>query len=278
MVALRVRRKSFQRRYRDGTKALLRLAGRLPERPTPDDIHDVRVTARRIQVMRKLLPKIVRESQASISYDLALKSALRSTSQLRDIDTLMDTLVAHRANLPTELLLSLENQRSDAAARAKTASSAVAETPVPDLDRSDTKGKRLSRMLRKRAKKRVSAASRLLSEVLNDESKAEELHSLRKEVKKLRYLLELDDGTSRRLPALAKWQDTLGAIHDLDVAVSYLERSRFETKPKAIQELREARHGNYVRFVRDYHAALIEPFGGPKAPLTASVGPDIAAH
>ena len=261
MAALRVRGDTLRRKYRDETRTLLRITTRLPGRPTSDDIHDLRVAARRTQVIRRLLPRPVRESQASKGFNLALKSILRGTSQLRDLDTLMDTLRAHNANLPSELLVNLENQRSDAAARAKAVSSVVIDTPVPDLEPPRIRGKKLTRRLRKRAKRRSKTVSRLLAEVLNDEARVEELHTLRKEVKKLRYLLELSDGSSSDLPALTRVQDSLGAIHDLDVAVSYLERSHFTSKEKAIRELRTARHSNYLRFVRSYREPFSEPLG-----------------
>jgi len=273
MAPLRVRRRSLQRRYRDETRALKLLAERLPGRPTPDDIHDLRVTARRVQVMRRLLPKDVRRSQASVGYDLALKSALKSTSQLRDIDTLMDTLKMHRANLPPELLVNLENQRSDFAARAKAASSVISDSPAPDLDPSTVKGKKLSRRLRKQAKRHGREASQLVGEVLSDESKVEELHALRKEAKKLRYLHELAEKSPNVLPTLTHWQDSLGAIHDLDVAMAYLERSDFGPKQVAIRELRKVRHQRYLEFVRDYRANFkrapgvgVLPFIGPSGP------------
>ena len=258
MVALRVRRKSMQRRYRDETKALFKLAPDLPDRPSPDDIHDLRVTARRIQVIRGLLPRRVRESQSSRTFDLALKSVLKSTSQLRDMDTLMDTLKAHMAALPSAIMVALENQRSDAAARARAATSILTDVPAPDFERSEVGAKELSRRLRKRVKKRSRAASELLTEVLNDESRVQELHSLRKEIKKLRYLLELVDGGSGRLPVLTKWQGSLGAIHDLDVAVSYLQKTQFDSRGKALLELNRARHADYLKFVGDYRATYME--------------------
>ena len=182
MAALRVSRGSLQRRYRDRTKTLLELSGGLPDRPTPDDVHDLRVTARRIQMIRRLLPRAVRESPDSSGFDLALRSVMKSTSQLRDLDTLIETLEAHRAGIPDGLLVSLENQRSDAAARARAPVSVLTDITVPDLEPSDVKGKRASRRLRKRVKKGSRSASELLTNVLHDEDKVEELHSLRKEI------------------------------------------------------------------------------------------------
>jgi len=250
MAALRVNKKSLKRRYENMTRQLAELAAGTRSRPTPDEIHDLRVTVRRIQVLRKLLPNGSRTSEVSRRFGFTLKSALKSTSQLRDLDTLTETLDSHKSYLPPELLVRLGNQRSDAAARAKTAISVFTEVPAPDFEPTES-GKKISRRLRKRVRSRDRTIARLLTDVLNDESKVEELHALRKEVKKMRYLLELSDGGSARLLTLTKWQESLGAIHDLDVAVGYLEKSGFDSKRGAILNLLRARRANYLRFVRD---------------------------
>jgi len=261
MTALRVSRRSLEGRYRDRTKALLELAVDLPARPTPEQIHDLRVTARRLQMMRRLLSREVRGSQSFRRFGFALTSVLRATSQLRDLDTLMDTLESQKSNLPGELLVTLENQRSDAAARAKAATDVLAEAPVPDFDHSRLKGKRLTKRLKRRVRKSRSSAAELTTQVLKDESKVDELHALRKEVKKIRYLLELADGSPPELSSLTTWQESLGAIHDLDVAIAYLEGSRIESKRRAILELRRVRNSKYLNFVREFRAELMEAFG-----------------
>jgi len=265
MAALRVGRKSLEGQYRERTKALLELAADLPARPTPDQIHDLRVTARRLQMMRRLLPREARGSQSFKSYGLALKSVLRATSQLRDLDTLMDTLGSHKANLPGDLLVALENQRSDAAARARAATDVLAEAPAPDFDSYRLRGKRLTKRLKRRVRKSRDSASELMVQVLRDESKVKELHALRKEVKKMRYLLELADGSPSQLPSLTKWQESLGAIHDLDVAIVYVERGLAESKGRAILELKRARNSKYLKLVREYRTDLMGAFGESKA-------------
>jgi len=258
MAALRVGRRSLEGQYRDKTKALLELAVDLPVRPSSDQIHDLRVTARRLQMMRRLLPREVRGSQGFRRFGFALKSVLRATSQLRDLDTLMDTLESHKTNLPRELLVTLENQRSDAAVRAKAATDVLAEVPAPEFDSSRLKGKRLTKRLKKRVSKSRNSAAGLMAQVLQNESKVVELHTLRKDVKRMRYLLELADGSPRELPSLTKWQESLGAIHDIDVAIAYLEGSRIESRRKAILELQRIRHSRYLKFVHDYRTGLIE--------------------
>lgn len=258
MAVLRIGSREFERRYHERAEQLFDIVGSLSDRPSPEEIHDLRVAARRFQVVRGLLPRRVRISVSSKRFALVLKSSLKGTSQLRDLDTLMSTLDEHKAGLPSHLLVTLENQRSDAAARAKVACEVLADSPPPDIEPAEIKGKALSRRLRKRARKHGRASSRLLSEVLQDESKVEELHSLRVEVKKLRYLLELSEKGSRELALVTRWQESLGEIHDLDVALRFLEESDLELKGWAMDRLRRSRHRAYLKFVGESKADSIK--------------------
>jgi len=258
MAAIRVSPRSLERTYRRQSKALVELAAGLPERPSPQEVHDLRVSIRRIQMMRGLMPRAVRDSRASKRFDLTLKSVLKSTSQLRDLDTLVDTIQQHKASLPAELLVTLGNQRSDAAARAKAAAHMLTEAPPPYIDSDLMRKRKVSRRLRKRIRREGSAIVGLLAKVLGDEKGVEELHALRKRVKRLRYLLELADDTPPELAILTTWQEALGSIHDLDVAISYIQGRDLELKGKAVRELQLARHSNYLSFVRQYRTDSVE--------------------
>ena len=273
MAPLRVGRKSLAKGYTDRTGTLLKMVSDLPDRPSPDEIHDLRVAARRIQVMRRLLPRSARDSQDSKTFNFTLRSVLKATSQLRDMDTLMVTLKTCKGSLPPGLLVGLENQRSDSAARAKATIGALADVQVPELDTSKLRGRGLSKRFKKDVRKHSKKASSLLTQVLDDESKMVELHSLRKEVKKLRYLLELADKTPARLSSLAKWQDSLGAIHDLDVAIAYLKGVGAGSGRGAILELQRARHSNYLAFVRAYRADRMQALGEAGTPPVGELAP-----
>jgi CHAD domain-containing protein len=240
--------KRFAKRYRIGVKELSDLARSLPDRPSPDEVHRIRVAARRVQAMKGLLPKKSRRSKPGRSFGIALASFLKSTSQVRDLDTLMMTLETEKASLPSELMRSLENERSDFAATTRPASQAFSRVEAPSIDPSQVDSRRLARRLGKRIRERAHRVAVLLSIVTSDESKVDELHSLRKEVKKLRYVMELGDVASSELNVLAQWQEALGAIHDLDVAIDYLRRGRWKLEP-AIEVFRRRRHLIYRRFV-----------------------------
>jgi CHAD domain-containing protein len=209
--------------------------------------------------MKGLLPKKSRRSKRGRSFGIALTSLLKSTSQVRDLDTLMVTLETERASLPAELMRSLENERSDIAATTKPAGLAFSGVKAPYIDPSRVDSRRLARRLGKMIRERAHRVAVLLSIVTSDESKVDELHSLRKEVKKLRYVMELGDGVSSELKFLAQWQEALGAIHDLDVAIDYLRRGRWKLEP-VIEVFRERRHSIYRRFVELQH---VPPKGVP---------------
>ena len=271
MTALKVGRRTFLRRYGERTKALLEMAGNFPDRPTPEQIHDLRVMIRRIQVIKRLLPRHVRVSLGFQKFGLVLKGTLKATSQLRDLDTLMETFELHKGEIPDQILVTLSNRRSDAAARATAAAELITETPPPDFEPGTVRGKGTSRRLRKRIKKRSLVVTSLLGQVLIDETRVTELHTLRKEVKKLRYLLELVDDVPAELDVLARWQNSLGTIRDLDVAIDHLRSSRVDFGKGIVRDLDRSRHSKYAKFVVEYKTDSLESLGdsrvlvGPQA-------------
>jgi len=74
--------------------------------------------------------------------------------------------------------------------------------------------------------------------VLTNADKLKELHELRKDSKKLRYLLELSSHQHKEINVmiteLEDIQDTLGTIHDSDTMIAYLKRVRNTNKVKQI--------------------------------------------
>ena len=270
-MALTVGKSVFLRNYSEKTRALVEIARFLPDRPNPEQVHDLRVTIRRLQVLRRLLPREVRSTQSSREFGFALGSVLKASSQLRDLDTLIVTLEPYREILDDEISVSLSNQRSDAAAQAKTASEQLLESAPPYFDQPKVRRGGLSRRLRKRVKKSSRLVAALVDQVLKDETKVGELHMLRKQAKKLRYLLELAEQTTTELRVLIRWQESLGAIHDLDVAIEYLNKSREPlTKQKALHELLGLRHRKYLKLGVLFRADARE-LGGKSHFLRASV-------
>jgi CHAD domain-containing protein len=132
------------------------------------------------------------------------------------------------------------------------------------------------KVLNKKSKKRFSKligkfATRIehnLPIVVNDSEKVTELHEMRKDCKKLRYLLELlpdsnskdqtdemDDYVSKLMEKLESAQDTLGIIHDYDTIIVYLKRrkgtgTRSSLVNSIIAQLNQERRDKYEEFVK----------------------------
>jgi CHAD domain-containing protein len=110
--------------------------------------------------------------------------------------------------------------------------------------------------------------------VVNDSEKVTELHELRKDCKKLRYLLELlpdsnskdqtgemDDYVSKLMEKLESVQDILGIIHDYDTIIAYLRRrkgtgTRSTLVNSIIAQLNQERQNKYEEFVKFTKADL----------------------
>jgi len=252
MAGLRASAKPFATSYGERVRELLELAGSSLEGLSPGAVHDLRVAARRVQMLCRLLPKDLRTSERCKMFNTALGSLLKATSGVRDLDTLAQTLERRGTSLPQGLFSILDEERTTLLRRAMPTIRGVSEALPVTFKPSQIDSKKLSKRLRERVDKRGGVVVGLLGKVLGDESKIGELHALRKETKKLRYLLELADKSPRELSVLAAWQERLGTIHDFDVAIDYLRRSRLDfPKQKAIAELMRTRHLRYRGFARE---------------------------
>ena len=241
--------KKFVKRYGQGVQRLTDLTEKFPERPSSEAIRDFRVAARRVQAMIRILPKGVRKSKRARKFKTSLGTILKTTSPIRDLDTLIGSLRIEKAFLPGDLLKSMENERSDLAAVARPPVMAFSKVKAPSLNPTQLGPKGLVRRMRRQIDAQIQSVSALLPEVTGDESMIKELHSLRKEVKKLRYVMELEDGDSPQIKTLTVWQEALGAVHDLDVAIEFLQDSRWKIPESTLVDLRRRRHSMYTRFL-----------------------------
>jgi len=257
MVGLRASSKSFVSKYREKVVVLAKLTETVPAHLDAESIHDLRVTIRRVTVMIKLIPRKTRQASDSQKFQAALKSLLKATAEVRDSDILKSTLETHLTTVPRDILDALDIKRNQAESVARDSMKVFPARLAPSINQSEIDAKKLSAKLAKRVKKRGAAVQTLLVTAAGDESKVADLHRLRIEVKKLRYLLELAEGTSRDLKVLTKWQDALGEIHDLDVAVDHLRRNHpGADKKKFLGALGKARHNGFQSFTGQLTADL----------------------
>lgn len=242
--------------------------------PNEENIHDIRKAIRRLEASYRSLPsKKVRKKRVIREYVKYSKELFRINSQIRDFDIIGEKLSSDAKPAQQDVIKSIEGslfkQRKTKLNEAISFALELRKLRVPKL----TKKIKISN---KRSKKRFSKvigrfATRIeqnLPIVANDNEKITELHELRKDCKKLRYLLELlpdnnhqdqrtekDDYVSELMEKLENVQDLLGIIHDHDTTIAYLKghkgtRTRSSQIHSVLTNINQERQNKYKEFVK----------------------------
>lgn len=242
--------------------------------PDAENIHDIRRAIRRLEASYRSLPsKKVRNKRVIREYAEYSKKLFSINSQIRDFDIISEKLSSDESLAQQDTMNSIEGslnkQREAKLNEAISFALKLRKLRVPEL----TKEIKISN---KRSKKRFSKvvgkfAARIehnLPIIVNDSKKIAELHEVRKDCKKLRYLLELlpenndkdqrsekDKYVSVLMEKLENVQDSLGLIHDYDMIVAYLKRHKGRgTRSTLIHSLlakvSRERQNKYEEFVK----------------------------
>jgi CHAD domain-containing protein len=219
---------AFERKFRQNIgRVNRRLKAYLAKPDDEDNIHDVRVSIRRLDATFSLLPKKVRRRhRASME---KYREFLKASSKARDCD-----IIAGRLSALGELDTSdLQRKKKTELAKANRLAQPLKKLPPIKLDGAQD-DKRVAKVVRRLAE-RIGKTTPV---VLSVSGKIEELHRLRKDFRKLRYVLEVvPPGDKKwymkkaigRVVELDEVQALLGLIHDSDVTIEYL-RSRKERR------------------------------------------------
>jgi len=251
MTGIVVAPKTVERRYRAATKALFDLIETRTNRLAPEGVHDLRITVRRIQAIRELLPKRVRKSEGFKKFDSAIEKLLRATSGMRDVDTVLSVLEPYREALPGAFFGGLLEERKAEAKGARVVMDTILKQEPPTLEGARISRKRISSKAKRMIRKRRKVVGAVLFKVLTDERRVKELHRLRIEVREIRYVMELVKNRTEERTVLADWQEALGRIHDLDMAIACLKEKGLD-RPELAGRLGRQRHLGYVRFVNQF--------------------------
>lgn len=202
-----------------------------------ENIHDLRRNIRRFDASFRLLPKKLRKNVDAMDLKDNYKSLFRINSEIRDMDIIRSEFTQFPPNVASSypnFLKGLEEVRNKKLAEArKVALSAYDLKPLKVEKAALSKKKILSRY-EKVTTNYVTEIERLLPIVLSDGEKTADLHQLRKDCKKMRYILEAvnSDGTKEMKQAesmidnLEEIQNDLGAIHDCDMVLLHLAKGR----------------------------------------------------
>jgi CHAD domain-containing protein len=226
--------------------------------PNEKQIHDLRTSIRRLNAAYSALSKKNRSASPTLSqYVLTCKTLFKVNSEIRDMDIIQEKLQNYLHDTEREIIEQLSTTRQARLEHAKEIALSLKNTDTTKLiDRINVTEKDLQRKYSKMLSQYVSSIETAFPVVITNSSKLEELHGLRKDCKKLRYLLELPPEGNKNLlqmrKTLQRIQDILGSIHDSDFTIAYLES--LGQSSKEIQDIKntesERRRLKYEEFLR----------------------------
>ncbi|NKB32659.1 MAG: CHAD domain-containing protein [Pseudomonadales bacterium] len=216
-----VSRQDCIRCFNDKLTSFRRKLSRYVRDPDHKSIHDVRTSFRRLNIAYDVLPRSCRTDDSEI-YLHDARQFFNLNSQIRDWDVISLKLQAYGLSEKGKILRWIKGARKKQLKQAMKIALALNAQPRPKIDKNNSpKLNPLPMHVNKRALRFLSNQQLILA----DSSNKEELHSMRKDAKKLFYLLEMDNSlaSAKQMSNIKMFQRLTGEIHDCDVAEIFLE-------------------------------------------------------
>ena len=251
--------------------------------PNKDNIHDIRTAIRRLEASYSASPKQIRRKRMKKYVDSS-KYLFKLNSEIRDFDIILEKLNKEGQMDEQQLEIlskSIKRQKNRKLDKALSIAIELRKLNTPHLNSDNTlydrciMQKKLIKRYNNVVGKFVCRMERNFPIVINNSKKVDELHEIRKDSKKLRYLLELvlsnkdrnkgnidknnvinknDHGdnhdVSFLLEKLEKIQDMLGNIHDYDITTAYLKGHESHNFFIAENNIAMIRKNKYEQFVQ----------------------------
>ena len=207
--------------------------------PNDENIHDIRVTIRRLETAHKILPKNASKKEKNTNYVKQAKTLFKLNAKIRDYDIICAKMESKYRDKTYDLVSTLKNSRIEKLHNANEVALKILHSSTPKISANMIKESKLNKRYFKMLDKIKLDIQKNTIIALGDEKKIEELHMLRKGFKKLRYSLELasDKGKIIQiLKNLKEIQDMLGDIHDSDIIIDHLRSIEQHSKYLGIIE------------------------------------------
>ncbi|MBA3749503.1 MAG: CHAD domain-containing protein [Nitrosopumilus sp.] len=258
--------------------------------PNEENIHDIRTAIRRLDASYQSSPKQIQKKKIK-EYVAKSRHLFKLNSEIRDFDIIIEKLY-NEGQIPEQQFeqfnKSLKKNKHRKLLKALSIAIDLKKLNVPNLNNGDSNNRNDHDKLQKKLVTRynriiVNFASNIemnLPIIVNNSEKIEELHEVRKDSKKLRYLLELgldnkdkknenenidknkeikennhinSHNVSGSIKTLEKIQDMLGNIHDYDITIAYLKQNdkhMHTVAEKNISMIRENRYKQFVQYCK----------------------------
>ena len=251
--------------------------------PNEEHIHDIRTSIRRLRASYQSLPKSIRNKKKIKKFVAKSKELFSINSKVRDYDIIFEMLseymsskmapkheqqqLSQSSRAISNLLKSLETVRNRELTESKTLAVELRKLSVPKLgdNNINISEKKLKKRFNNVVGKLANTIEKNYPVVLSSSKRLIELHEMRKDCKKLRYLLELlpidadrknqdKDKVSQFINELEKVQDMLGTIHDYDTTIAYIKKhvenhSKYRSLDNIVKYLYEDRQKKFEQFI-----------------------------
>ena len=194
------------------------------------NVHDIRTSVRRFNASFLTLPKRYRKGYWLSEYNQLANQFFKVNSEIRDIDIIRGKLKEYPETIQKNNAIDLlKNERQSKLEGARTFALTLKNVNSNKiLDKINITGKEVQKRHNKILIILINKIETNFLIVITNPLKLEELHALRKDCKKLRYLLEIlgkeDNNAISMVKTLQNIQDILGSIRDYDVTIEYLKK------------------------------------------------------
>lgn len=211
--------KIFQEKQRDSQKKLENYLNKQGEK----EIHDLRTSIRRLESAYIIFPDSFKRKKTD-NFVSAYKSLFKKNSIVRDFDIIIKTLLNNGLTEESDVIQYLIRKKEKKIQETLKQAKSLSEIHISHLKEGNTE--KIIPKFEKTISLLLEKIQTLLPVVSSDKSKIEELHFMRKTVKKLRYILEIDPNDSYRhlIIKMKLLQNLLGTIHDCDMMIDFLKK------------------------------------------------------
>jgi len=246
---------SYAKRYRRLRKSFAKKLKSFSRDPNEVRTHDVRTAIRWLDASIELLPNKMRRVKKTRRFVKSCKKVMKESAKVRDLDIIAARISRHPQSASKKKLLQrIEKNRKKRAEKAMCLADSTRKLTPPKADAKGLPTAKLQKRFSKALESLSDGVNSSLPIVLDDPTNADQIHTLRKYCKQMRYLFELateETEEPEMVSTLRSWQDLLGNVHDGDVTISYLSKLKEsrEIEEMMATELRDRNH-DYEKFVQ----------------------------
>ena len=250
----------FEENFQDNFQKLgKRLDTYLANPEDEENVHDVRTSLRRLDTFYSLLPKKLRKiNRKPIE---KYKEFFKANSKIRDLDIIRNEVAALAQGEPDAPKLDLQLQRKRKTELGHGVKLAKMLKKVSSIKVKGTPSDKIESRIDKKTDRFSIRIKEVLPAILLDGTKKDEIHMLRKDCKKLRYIFEaVPDNDAKKYRKkiegailgkdLEEIQGKLGAIHDSDITIEYLQKKKSKFAKKLVVKESGVRDHLYQEFIK----------------------------